>query len=178
MGKVSAGLLIGIVSGLSAGTAVVFLLGWGNPTQGQKSLLDPSRADYVDLLLTVATILLGAVGLAVTVAALVIGFVALKTLREIKDDAANEAKKAAANKITEIMENDLTPKVTEKVKEILPISLRTELLDEKTRQEIITELVRTGALDEPVERAMERISFGGPVRDPADAVEEGDQGPN
>ncbi|MCA0908205.1 hypothetical protein LCM27_17535 [Ruegeria marisrubri] len=114
MGKLSAAILGAIIGGFAAVAAIVFWFGWGLPGQDQAAHIDPTRADYVDLLLTVATIFLGAVGLAVTVGALVIGLVALKTLREIKDEAASEAKTAAATKITETMETDLDPKVDKK----------------------------------------------------------------
>lgn len=175
MGKVSAAILGAIIGGFAAVGAIVFWFGWGTPGLGQPAHIDPTRGDYVDLLLTVATIFLGAIGLAVTVGALVIGVVALKTLREIKDEAASKAKDAAAHTISETMKNDLDPKVDRKVREILPLALQIALLEDETRSKILTELARTGALDNAVERSMERISFGGPVRDPADVVEEGDQ---
>ncbi|MEM9395825.1 MAG: hypothetical protein AAGA38_18375 [Pseudomonadota bacterium] len=92
MGKIGAAILGAIIGGFAAVAAIVFWFGWGLPGQGQAAHIDPTRADYVDRLLTVVTIFLGAVGLAVTVGALVIGLVALKTLREIKDEAADGAK--------------------------------------------------------------------------------------
>jgi len=84
--------------------------------QGQVSHIDPARSDYIDQLLTVAMVFLGAVGLTVTLGALVIGLVALKTLRQIKDEAASEAKRAAAARINETVENDLDPKVDNNVR--------------------------------------------------------------
>lgn len=164
-----------IIGGLAAVVSIVFWFGWGLSGHGQVAHLDPTRADYVDLLLTVATIFLGAVGLAVTVGALVIGLVALKTLREIKDDAAHEAKHAAATRINETMENELDPKVDKKVREILPLGLQVVLADDQHRDEILKALVRTGALDEAVARTIDRINSGGPVMDPRDVVEGGDQ---
>ena len=175
MGKVSAAILGAIIGGFAAVAAIVFWFGWGLPGQGQAAHIDPTRADYVDLLLTVATIFLGAVGLAVTVGALVIGLVAFKTLREIKDEAASEAKTAAATKITETMKADLDPKVDKKVREILPLGLQVVLADDEHRDEILKALVRTGALDAAVGRVIERINAGGPVMDPQDVVEGGDQ---
>ncbi len=158
-----------------AGLGVVIFLGWKPAHAGHGYYSVLTRSDYVDLLLTLLTVFLGAIGLAVTMGALVIGLVALKTLREIKDEAATEAKGAAATKITETMESDLDPKVDKKVREILPLALQIVLLEDDNRAKIMTELVRTGSLDAAVERAMERISYGGPVRDPDDVVEEGDQ---
>lgn len=175
MGKVGATILGAIIGGFAAVGAIVFWFGWGMPGNGQTAHVDPTRADYVDLLLTVATIFLGAVGLAVTVGALVIGLVALKTLREIKDEAASEAKSAAATKITETMESELDPKVDKKVREILPLGLQVVLADDAHREEILKALVRTGALDAAVGRVIERINAGGPVMDPQDVVEGGDQ---
>jgi len=95
MGKVVATSLGGIIGGFVAAVAVALWLGWGTPWQGQAAHVDPTRADYVDLLLAVATISLGAVGVAVTVGALVIGFIALKTLHEIKEEAVGKAKDVA-----------------------------------------------------------------------------------
>ncbi|MBO0347197.1 hypothetical protein J0X15_18355 [Roseibium sp. CAU 1637] len=175
MGKIGATLLGAIVGGFSAVGAIIFWFGWGMSSQGQTTHLDPSRADYVDLLLTVATIFLGAIGLAVTVGALVIGLVALKTLREIKDEAARDAKAAAAEKINETMTNDLDPKVDRKVRDILPVAIKVALADNEHREEILTALARTGALDAAVGRIMERLYSGGPVMDPEDVVEGGDQ---
>ncbi len=175
MGKVSATILGAIIGGFSAVAAIVLWFGWGLSESGRATHIDPTRADYVDLLLTVATMFLGAVGLTVTVGALVIGLVAFKTLREIKEEAASEAKTAAASKITETMNTDLDPKVDKKVREILPLGLQVVLADDVHRDEILTALVRTGALDAAVGRVIERINAGGPVMDPQDVVEGGDQ---
>ena len=179
MDKASAailGAIIGsIIGGFAATAAIIFWFGWGQPGQGQISHIDPTRSDYVDLLLTVVTVFLGAVGLTVTVGALVIGLVALKTLREIKDEAAREAKSAAATRINKTMQNDLDPKVDEKVREILPFALQVALADDEHRGEILKALTRTGALDAAVERAIDKLNSGGPVMDPQDVVEGGDQ---
>ncbi len=78
-----------------------------------------------------ATIFLGAIGLAVTVGALVIGLVALKTLREIKDEVADGAKDAAADKINETMAAELEPNVNAKVQEALPTALQAALLNDE-----------------------------------------------
>jgi len=177
MGKVGLTILGAIIGAFAAVAAIVFWFGWGMPLSGQIAHVDPTRADYVDLLLTVATIFLGAVGLAVTVGALVIGLVALKTLREIKDEAASEAKVAAAGKIDETMK-ELDPKVKATVREILPVALNVHLADDHHREEILTSLARTGALDAAVERIFERLNSGGPVMDPRDVDEGGDQDPN
>jgi len=123
--------------------------------QGQVSHIDPARSDYIDLLLTVAMVFLGAVGLTVTLGALVIGRVALKTLRQIKDEAASEAKRAAAARINETVENDLDPKVDNNVREILPLALQIVLADDEHREGILKALVRTGALDAAVGRAID-----------------------
>ena len=175
MGKVLALLLGAIIGGFAAVAAIVFWFGWGLSTQAQPAHVDPTRADYIDLLLTVATIFIGATGLAVTIGALVIGLVALKTLREIKEDAASEAKTAASARINKTMDNELGPKVDEKVREILPLGLQVVLAEDEHRDEILKALVRTGALDAAVERTIERINSGGPVLDPRDVVEGGDQ---
>lgn len=175
MGKVNAAILGSVIGGFAAVAVIVFLFGWGIAGQGQNTYIDPVRADYVDLLLTVATIFLGAVGLAVTVGALVIGSIALKTLSEIKDEAASEAKNAATGKISETMANDLEPNVDAKVKEALPLALKDALLDEETGHKVMIELARTGALDDVVGRVIAQINSGGPVMDPRDVVEGGDQ---
>ncbi len=169
MGKVSAAILGAIVGGFAAATAVVFYLGWGTSGHGQPALVDPTRGDYVDLLLTIVTIFLGAIGLAVTVGALVIGLVALKTLREIKDDAATSAKDAAAIKIKETMAAELEPNVNAKLKEALPLALQAALLSDDLGHKILTEMARKGELDEVLERVAMRMQGAGPDPDPDDA---------
>jgi uncharacterized membrane protein len=143
MGKVSSALLGSIVGGFAAVAAIMFWFGWGLPGSGQVAHVDPTRADYVDLLLTVVTIFLGAIGLAVTVGALVIGLVALKTLREIKAEAATEAKAAAAVKISETMAAGLG-------------------------HTILSEMAQRGELDEVLERVAMRMQSGGPEPDAGD----------
>jgi len=175
MRMIGIAILSSIIGGFAAVAMIVFRFGWGLPNEGQAVHIDPTRADYIDFLLMIATVFLGAVGLTVTAGALVIGLVALKTLREIKDEATSDAKVAAADKITETMKNDLVPEVARKVRETLPLALQVALSDDDSREKILTGLARTGALDGAVERAMERINYGGPVRDPQDVVEEGDQ---
>lgn len=175
MGKISATILGAVIGGLSAVIGMVFLFGWGFPSEGQQSYLDPTRSDYVDLLLTLVTIFLGGIGLAVTVGAIVIGMVALKTLREIKDEAAEAAKKAAANKIADMMATELTPSVRSNVEEILPSALRAALLDDDTGHKILTDMAQAGVLDEVLERVVVRIQTGGAEIDLDEVIEEGDQ---
>lgn len=165
MGKVSAAILGAIIGGFAAVAAIVFWFGWGLPRQGQTAHVDPTRGDYVDLLLTVATIFLGAVGLAVTVGALVIGLVALKTLREIKDEAASEARDAAAGKIAETMATELEPNVNAKVQEALPSALQAALLSDELGHKILSEMAQRGELDEVLERVAMRMQGGGPEPD-------------
>jgi hypothetical protein len=166
MGKVGAAILGAIIGGFSAVAAIIFWFGWGMPGDAQTAHVDPTRADYVDLLLTVATIFLGAIGLAVTVGALVIGLVALKTLREIKEEAASEAKTAAAGKITETMAAELKPNVRTQVQEALPGALQTALLVDELGHKILSELAQRGVLDGVLERVIARVQSGGPELDP------------
>lgn len=173
MGKVGAAIIGAIIGGFAAVAAIVFLFVWGLPGQGQTAHIDPIRADYVDLLLTVATIFLGAVGLAVTVGALVIGLVALKTLREIKDEAADGAKDAAADKINETMAAELEPNVNAKVQEALPTALQAALLNDELGHKILSEMAQRGELDEVLERVAMRMQGGGPEPDP-DAADDYD----
>lgn len=177
MGKVGAAVLGAIIGGFAAASAIVLWFGWGLPGQGQAAHIDPTRADYVDLLLTVATIFLGAVGLAVTVGALVIGLVALKTLREIKDEAADGAKDAAAHKINETMAAELEPNVNAKVQEALPTVLQAALLNDELGHKILSEMAQRGELDEVLERVAMRMQGGGPEPDPDNSdIYEDDEG--
>lgn len=162
MGKVSSALLGSIIGGFAAVAAIVFWFGWGLPGSDQAAHVDPARADYVDLLLTVVTIFLGAIGLAVTVGALVIGLVAFKTLREIKTEAATEAKGAAENRVSLIMTAELGPKVGEKVHSALPEALKTALHNDELDHRILSELAGRGELDAVLERVVVRLQ-GGPV---------------
>lgn len=162
LGKVSAAILGAIVGGLTAVAALVAYLDWDTQGAGQATHIDPTRADYVDLLLSLVTILLAAVGLAVTVGALVIGLVAFKTLREIKDEAAVAAKTAAAAKINETMASDLEPNVNAKVSEALPAALQAALVDDELGHRIMSEMAKKGELDEVLERVAMRMQSGGP----------------
>ena len=169
MGKVSAAILGSIIGGLGAVAAIIFWFGWGMPGKGQTAHIDPARSDYVDLLLTVTTIFLGAVGLAVTVGALVIGLVALKTLREIKEEASNEAKDVAEAKINEKMATELESNVNEKMQEILPEALDKVLRHNGLVDRILSEMAQRGTLDEVLERVATRMQGGGPEPDPDNA---------
>lgn len=176
MGKVGATILGAIIGGFSAVAAMVVWFGWGMPGQGQVAHVDPTRADYVNLLLTVVTIFLGAIGLAVTVGALVIGLVAFKTLREIKTEAATEAKGAAAVKINETIAAELAPNVNAKVRDALPAALQAALMDDELGHRILGEMAQRGELDAVLERVAMRIQGGGPEPDPdQNADGEGDQ---
>lgn len=140
MGKLSVAILGSIIGGFAAVAATILWFGWGLSVGGQALHVDPSRADYVDLLLTVVTVFLGAIGLAVTVGALVIGLVAFKTLREIKTEAATEAKGAAALQINETMAAGLGHK-------------------------ILSEMAQRGELDAVLERVAMRMQSGGAESD-------------
>ena len=162
MGKLSVAILAAVIGGLTAVGAIVYWFGWGLPIQGQASFVEPTRADYVDLLLTLTVVFVSAVGLAVTVGALVIGMVALKTLREIKEEAASEAKKAAAKKISDTMTAELEPNVNAKLLDTLPSALRAALIDDDLGHEILNEMAQRGELDEVLERVATRVQGGGP----------------
>jgi hypothetical protein len=140
MGRVGVALLSSIVTMFASVGATVFWFGWGLPLNGQSVHLDPTRADYIDLLLTIVTIFLGAIGLAVTVAALVIGLIAFKTLSEIKSEASDEAKKAAAGQVTRTMAEGLG-------------------------HQILSEMAKRGELDSVFERVAMQMQTGGPEPD-------------
>lgn len=161
MGKVSSALLGSIIGGFTAVAAMVFWFGWGISNKGQIAHVDPTRSDYVDLLLMVVTIFLGAIGLAITVGALVIGLVAFKTLREIKTEAATEAKAAAGAKIAA----ELAPNVDAKVREVLPSALPAAHMNDDLADNIFMEMARRGDLDMVFERVVGRLQ-GGPIDDP------------
>ena len=166
-------ILSSIFGGLVAVIGTVTWLGWGVPMWGQSTFVPPTRGDFVDLLLMLITVFLAAIGLAVTVGALAIGLVALKTLREIKDEAANEARSAAQEaaeaKISDTMATELEPNVRDKIKEILPSALRSELLEAELVHKIMSAMAQKGELDEVLERVAMRMQAGGP-----DANEEED----
>lgn len=172
MGKISATILGAIIGGVASAIALVLFFNWGgNLATGVVEA--PDRSDYVDLLLTLVTILLAAIGLAVTVGAVVIGLVALKTLKEIKDEAATEAKSAAATKIVETMNKELEPSVAAQLGAALPAALQTELLDNDLGHKILSEMAQRGELDEVLERVASRMQGGGPEPDETGSEEEG-----
>jgi len=166
LSKIGVSILSAILSAVAVVAILVLWLVWGVPGGGQPTHIDPTRADYVDLLLTVVTIFLGAVGLVVTVGALVIGLVALKTLREIKEEAANEAKKAAAAQINETMASELEPNVKVRVQDALPAALPIALLNDELGHKILSDMAQRGELDEVLERVAMRMQVGGPEEDP------------
>lgn len=146
MGKVFSTILTGIVGGFSALVAVVFWFGWGVAGRTQSAYLDPTRADYVDLMLVLTTVLLAAIGIGITVGALVIGLVAFKTLREIKDEAAKGAKDAVALEITNA----------------LPSALETALLDPDIGPKLLVDLAKEGVFDAAMNKALDQLNYGGP----------------
>jgi len=150
MGKVSAAMLGAIVGGFAAVGAMVWFFGWGMPADVLEPYVRVTRADYVDLLLTLVTILLAAIGLGVTVGAVVIGLVALKTLREIKDEASTEARTVAGTT------------VAAELKVGLPTALQSALLEDDLGHRILTEMAQRGELDEVLERVATRMQSGGP----------------
>lgn len=153
-----AGALFG---GCIAATAVIWWFGSKASTVGQKVHVDPTRADYVDLILTLTTVLLAAIGLAVTVGALVIGLVAWKTLREIKEEAAEGARSAAAGKIDQAMADQLPANVNAKVEQVLPNALQDALMKDELGHRILSEMAQRGELDEVLERVAMRIQGAG-----------------
>ena len=159
MGRISAAILGAIVGGFAAAIALVWFLGWGSGIDSGP-VAPLGRADYVDFLLMLVTILLAAIGLAVTVGAVVIGLVALKTLREIKDEAATEAKSADAKKIAETMDSDLEPSVASQLAAALPEALKTALVDKDLGHQILGEMAQRGELDEVLERVANRMQGG------------------
>ncbi|WP_234050732.1 MULTISPECIES: hypothetical protein [unclassified Xanthobacter] len=100
--------------------------------------------------------------MAVTVGALAVGLVAFKTLREIKDEAANGAKEAAEGKITETMAADLESNVNAKVRDKLPVALQAALMDDELGHKILREMAQQGELDTVLERVAMRMQSGGP----------------
>ena len=82
-----------------------------------------------------------------TVGALAIGMVALKTLREIKTEAASEAKDAAAVKISETMAAELEPSVNANVRHALPAALKVALLNDELGHETLSEMAQRGEPD-------------------------------
>ncbi len=161
MRKLALWISAAIIGGCAASAAVVTWYGWGVSTKGQAIHIDPSRADYVDLLLTLTTVLLAAIGLAVTVGALVVGLVALKTLREIKEEAASGAKLAAAGQIEQTIADELKPNVNAKVQEVLPAALQEALMRDELAHRILTEMAQRGELDEVLERVAMRVQGAG-----------------
>lgn len=171
MKKIGAFIVAASIGGIAAALAVLTWLNWGAGSAGQKVHVDATRADYVDLLLTISTLFLGAIGLAVTVGALVVGLVALKTLREIRDEAARAAAGAAVAKIGETMAVQLEPNVNAKVQEVLPNALQTALINDELGHKIFGEMAERGELDAVLERVAMRMQAGGPEPDPDDPVE-------
>lgn len=141
----------------------VWFIGMDGPAIGGAPATVVDRADYVDLLLTIVTVMLGATGLAVTVGAVAIGLVALKTLREIKDDAKSSAKQAAAEGVSKTLPEELrvalvdTPALTEALR---IMAVKGELNDV---MEIVAASVQ-GRGDEQVDAEVDDTDFDADVR--------------
>lgn len=166
MTRIGTVILAAIVGGMVAVLLLVGWADWGVVGSGQKAHLDPTRADYIDLLLVIATLFLGAIGLAVTVGALVVGLVALKSLREIKTEAARNAEDAASRQIKDTMDRDLEPNVTAKVHDALPSAIQAALLQDELAHRIFGLMADRGELDVVLERVAMRMQGGGISRDP------------
>ena len=143
MRTVSAALFGAFAGGLIMAVGLVTYLDWGTQGVGQLAHVDPTRADYVDLMLTLVTVVLASVGLAVTVGALVVGLVAFT------------------------MAADLEPNVNAKVRQALPTALQAALLDEELGHRILSDMAQRGELDQVLERVAMRMQGGGP-----EAIEE------
>ncbi|MDE2738289.1 MAG: hypothetical protein OXH47_02070 [Paracoccaceae bacterium] len=154
-----------IIGSIFTLVALILFVGWGKPQNQQNSFPNPTRDDYVDLLLSVTTILLGAIGLGLAFGAIVIGIVAFKTLREIKDDVTKTANASAVNKINETITEKLEPSVKIKVTEVLPANLNKVIIDDGLGHEILSSMAKNGELDDILERVASRMQ-GGPEDDP------------
>lgn len=130
-----------IVGFLVTAVAVVTFLDWGTTAADQTDHVVRNRAEYVDLLLTLASVFLSAVGVVVTVGTLGIGLIALRTFSEIRENAAAAAQTAATSKIAQTV----------------PESLRTTLMEKELVPQMLTEMAQRGELDEAVENALGRM---------------------
>lgn len=164
MRNISAAILGSVIGAFITVAGLVCWFGWGLPTAEQPTHVDPTRADYIDLLLTIATLFLGALGIAVTVGALVVGVVAFKTLREIKDEAASDAKNTAEDTINETMDQRLEPSIKAKLQESLPNALR-DVLQSREGHKALIKLAREGVFDQPLERATANLQGGFSISD-------------
>lgn len=99
MGKTGIAVFVGVAGFLVGAVAVFMFLDWGTSNAGQELFVDPTRADYVDFFLSFAAALFAAVSAALTMGAIAIGVIALRTLRTIKDEAAD----AASSRVDELV---------------------------------------------------------------------------
>ncbi len=158
MGKTILMIFGSIVGGFAGAALTLAFLDWGTLGRGQPTHADPTRADFVDLWLSQISLLLTAIGVTIAVAAMVVGFVTFKTIREVKDEAAS----AASAKVDETLAAELAPGVDAKVAETLPSALEKvmpsavlrAILEDGAGYRILSEMVRRGEFDEVLERAL------------------------
>jgi len=114
--------------------------------------IDFTYSDFVSVILTVVTVVLGAL-------ALVIGIVAFKTVREIKQDAAAVANEHSSATIEEHMKT-VPGQVNTSVDALVRLRLPAVIQEEVTRE--IEVYAKDGRLGEIIEKANLRRSFYNP----------------
>lgn len=113
--------------------------------------VDLAYADFVSILLTVLAIILAALAIS-------IGIIAFRTIAEIKDEArkiAQESSKAEVEAVLNTVPERVAESVDAQVQDRLPKAIEDQL------QDAIEAAGRTGRLDEALQKALARMSFGG-----------------
>lgn len=143
--------LIAIVS--SAFTAWMFN---GGHFVGPARQLNPpsfefSYSDFISAMLTILALVLAALAIG-------IGVVAFRTIKEIKEDAARLAKEHAHTEIERALKtipDRVNSNVAEQVIEQLPKAIEDRL------ENALENAGKAGILDDALEKAMAKMSFGG-----------------
>lgn len=146
---------------------------WPNvPADSQLSYINSSEGSYTDLMLTLVTVMLAAIGIMMAVGAIVIGLFSWRGVRAVMDQILHKSGEKAFKKVSKEVIEKATKKV---VKNVIGDESYRKSLDEIVRNvsekeaKNIMEMVIRGELDQIFEEFVTRVSFNGPV------VEEGSE---
>ena len=175
-------MVIGACFGTFVGICLAIWAVWPSvPADSQ--LLYPSSPDdrYTDLMLTLVTIMLAAIGIMMAVGAIVIGLFSWRGVRAVMDQILHKSGEKAFKKVSKEVIEKATKKV---VKNAIEDESYRKSLDEIVRSESekeaknIMDMVIRGQLDQIFEEFVTRISFNGPVVEEGNEVFDSNSGEN
>ena len=113
--------------------------------------VDLAYSDFISIMLTILAIVLAALAIG-------IGVIAFRTIAEIKDEARTIAQKTSKDVVEaelKTVPERVAKAVDRQVQDRLPKAIEDQL------QDAIEKAGKSGALDEALQKALARLSFGG-----------------